>query len=155
MIGDHMNFAEARGWVAVLCVTIMGCRGCNERKLCSALPEGGCPLSRGGTCSDLQCSALYACMEGAWELYEQCADATSSASLSTSGSGGCGSVAIDVADEAEGCMPDLQPPDCPHEVLESCRPCGAECIDFYACTRSGWLDVAYCTEAGNVVVVRN
>lgn len=129
--------------------------GSPDLKLCGEIPEGGCPIGRGGTCDDAYCAALYDCVDGDWTLSETCegqggSPATSSA---TTGVGGCDGVVIDRTGETEGCMPDLQSPDCPAEAAEVCpNPCLTGCVDFFLC-RKEWVSVAYCDDLGEIVLV--
>ena len=75
-------------------------------------------------------------------------------SAGSAGAGGCAGVALDHTGEAEGCTPELQLPDCPAAVAESCQPCLSGCVDFFMCMAAGWMDVAFCTDAGQIVVNR-
>lgn len=123
---------------------------------CGLIPTGGCPVGRGGTCDDQYCDALYDCLEGQWTLVESCPPSGSGGSSSTSvggsGVGGCEGVQIDRTGEASGCTPDLQEPDCPADVAESCQPCLSGCVDFFLCKARGWETVAFCDENGEVVL---
>jgi hypothetical protein len=64
-------------------------------------------------------------------------------------------IEIDRAGETTGCAPDLQHPDCPADAAETCAAsaCLTGCTDFFLCTGEGWIDVAYCTEDGELVLV--
>ncbi|NUP12137.1 MAG: hypothetical protein HOW73_39325 [Polyangiaceae bacterium] len=134
--------------------------GCGEELLlCGKIPEGGCPVGRGGTCDDELCEALYDCVEGNWTLAETCESGSGGGGIGGgapqggSGAGGCEPVVFDHSDDAEGCTPDLQPPDCPGEAAEVCGdPCLTECIDFYLCKATGWTLVGFCNDAGELVV---
>jgi hypothetical protein len=125
---------------------------------CGQIPDGGCPIGRGGTCDDPTCAALYDCLDGEWKLSEECeassSDATTSATTTGGDGGGCDNVPMfDRTDEADGCTPDLEPPDCPAEAAETCSPCSTGCVDFYICKTAGWDDVAYCDDLGALVVI--
>lgn len=125
-------------------------------KLCGQIPEGGCPLGRGGTCADQTCNGLYDCLEGAWTLVEACPGGTggSGGGGPDAGAGGdCEKVVIDHTEETSGCVPDLQNPDCPAVAAETCvvSACLTDCVDFYLCKKDGWALVAYCNEEGEVV----
>jgi hypothetical protein len=134
-----------------------GCGGFGPVQTCGEIPEGGCPLGRGGTCDDPYCAGLYDCVDGAWDLVEPCAGGgstgTSSASTASGAGGGC--LSFDHTNEADGCKPDLEPPDCPVVAAETCGdPCLTGCVDFYLCEASGWVDVAYCTDDGALIVTQ-
>jgi len=146
--------------LVVLLASEVAC-GSGEIMLCGQIPEGGCPLGRGGTCDDMLCDALYDCVEGDWTLVETCmnegaAGATSIGGGGTGGSGGeggCMPPVIDHTGETSGCVPDLLPPDCPVEAAEVCsEPCSTGCVDFFLCKERGWTTVAFCTEDGELVV---
>jgi hypothetical protein len=135
---------------------------------CGEIPTDGCPLGDSGTCEDPLCAALYDCLDGGWVLVEECpgfvpaggaggggeaGSASGGAASGGGGAGGCGTP-IDVSEEASGCTPELQPPDCPAEVLlSSCEPCGGDCLDFFLCKEKGWVGVAYCSAEGELVVL--
>ena len=125
-----------------------------ELKLCGEIPVDGCPLGRGGTCEDPFCAALYDCIDGAWTLAETCeafgGQGSGGGQGGTGGGqgGGC-DLTFDHSNEANGCTPDLQSPDCPAVAAEGlCAPCLTGCIDFFLCTEAGWESVAYCDEDG-------
>lgn len=124
---------------------------------CGVIPEGGCPVGRGGTCDDMTCSGLFDCVDGDWSLVETCdrgsgGSGSTSSSVSSS-STGCVPAQIDHTGEVEGCTPDLEPPDCPAAAAELCNPCLTGCVDFFICVSAGWKDVAFCTEEGELVLV--
>src|SRR4051812_13763155 len=87
--------------------------------LCGAIPEGGCPIGRGGTCDDLVCRALYDCLAGSWTSVKNCPEVA----LPDAGAGGgqpldagpdsCTPVVISHAGEAFDCLPDPELPECP------------------------------------------
>jgi hypothetical protein len=97
-------------------------------------------------------------VEAEWTVVARCDRAGSGgADGSDAGTdGGCMPVALAHAREAEGCVPDLQHPDCPADALETCgdAACSTGCIDFFLCTEDGWTVVAYCTEQGQVIVTQ-
>ncbi|MBK8252318.1 MAG: hypothetical protein IPK82_06565 [Polyangiaceae bacterium] len=150
------------------------CLGCSpydtQIVLCDQIPDGGCPTGRGGTCEDKLCQALYDCVNGVWQRTEVCEGNAAGAggsggNLPSGGSGGsvgglggaggeCTPVMFDHSNDAEGCTPDLQTPDCPAAVAESCaeQACTTGCLDFFLCTQNGWNAVAYCDEDGNFFV---
>jgi len=152
----------ATGGVWALCVAAMACDG-SDLQLCGQIPDAGCPIGRGGSCDDLACGALYDCVEGVWRLVRTCeplpqggsggagggATAGAGGAIST---GGCDAVELDHTGETQGCLPDLQEPDCPAVAAEACAPCLTGCADFFMCLPVGWVDVAYCTAEGELVV---
>jgi hypothetical protein len=138
------------------------CAGDGRPLLCGQIPEGGCPIGRGGTCADLVCAGLYDCVEGAWTLVTPCEQGGAGGAGGghgggdggDGGDGGCTPVSIDHTGEAAGCAPDLQHPDCPASAAETCEQtaCLSGCFDFFLCTDEGWVEVAYCTEEGQIVL---
>lgn len=64
-------------------------------------------------------------------------------------------VSIDRTGELSGCTPDLQSPDCPASAVEVCvtSACLSDCMDFFLCTKDGWVDVAHCDLDGNLEIV--
>jgi hypothetical protein len=143
-----------------------GC-GSGDLQLCGQIPSGGCPLGRGGSCDDVACRGLYDCVEGQWTIVTRCSGVdggggaaaggsggSSGGSGGSSGAGGCVGVALDHTGEVQGCTPELELPDCPAAVAESCQPCLSGCSDFFLCMPEGWLDVAFCTDEGQIVVNR-
>lgn len=133
--------------------------------LCGQIPDGGCPIGRGGTCEDAFCEALYDCVQGDWTEVEVCERPSGGGGAGAGGEGGGGSneggcaiVTFDHTGEVRGCEPDLQPPDCPVEAAEVCEPCITGCVDFFLCVESEagplWTTVAYCSEDGALVVER-
>jgi hypothetical protein len=154
----HRARGDARARLATAVVLglglVVGACGDEELRPCKSIPEGGCPLDRGGSCDDPACEMLYACFDGAWEEHERCGAGTESTSASVSASsstGGCTPFAIDRTGETGGCAPDLLEPDCPADALETCAPCSLGCVDFYLCTGDGWTNVAHCSEEGDVI----
>lgn len=139
-----------------------GCGSSGDLPLCGQIPEGGCPIGRGGTCDDLACAALYDCVEAAWTVVESCpggggaGGAGGEGGSGGEGGGGCEPVVIDRTGEASGCEPDLQSPDCPASAAEVCAAsaCLTDCSDFYLCTADGWADVAYCDPDGELVLIQ-
>jgi hypothetical protein len=141
---------------ALASVALIACSSGSGVQPCGLIPEGGCPLGRGGTCADRECDALYDCLEGKWTLAEVCSMASGGGGAGGAGGsmgvGGCNGVIIDRTGEAEGCTPDLLEPDCPADAAESCRPCISGCVDFFLGTRQGWQTVAFCDARGEVVL---
>lgn len=145
--------------VLILTAAPFGTSGCDAGlpKLCEALPEGGCPAGRGGSCLDRTCSGLYDCVEGAWVETERCSAVPSGpldAGMEAAADASCGQVSIDHQGEVSGCSPNLQEPECPAAAAEICEPCATGCSDFFICAMSGWTEVAYCDDTGNIVIVR-
>lgn len=138
-----------------------GCGSSPGLLLCGEIPVGGCPIGRGGTCADEACAGLFDCVEGAWTLVENCADAGTSEGTGGGvpeggADAGCDVVPIDKTGETTGCAPDLQSPDCPAAAADTCAEtaCLTDCSDFFLCTERGWIDVAYCTDEGSLVVLQ-
>lgn len=142
---------------------LSGCHG-TELVLCDQIPEGGCPLDRGGTCEDAACEALYGCYDGVWKRVEVCdgnigaggAGGAGGMGAAAGGAGGagraeCTPIRFDHTGDTTGCIPSLQSPDCPAAVAESCpeKACSTGCLDFFLCKADGWQAVAYCDEDGN------
>lgn len=148
-------------------------------KLCEdAVPEGGCPTGRGGTCDDPACKALYDCIDAVWKQTSTCdggaggstatggfagstptgGTAGAGGSTATGGAGGCAPIALDHTGETTGCSPPLQPPDCPAVAAEQCpeSACLTDCADFYLCRLEmgspAWVPVAYCDLDGVLVL---
>lgn len=148
-----------------------GLAGCGVAPLvlCDQIPEGGCPVDRGGTCDDKECAAIYGCYDAEWKVQEVCEGNTggggAGGSTGTAGGGGgatggagggeCTPLELDHSTDTTGCMPDLQSPDCPAAAAESCqeKACSTGCLDFFLCKASGWVAVAYCDEDGSFFVV--
>jgi hypothetical protein len=129
--------------------------------LCREIPEGGCPIGRGGTCEDRLCSGLYDCVDGSWTLVTEChqgggGGGAGGAGAGGGGAGGCEVIALDHTGEETGCEPELQDPDCPAAAAETCvwSACLTGCLDFFLCKSDGWVLVAYCTEEGQVVILQ-
>lgn len=123
---------------------------------CDTIPEGGCNATRGGTCEDPVCEALYRCIDGSWTQTATCepsADAGVTHDASAEDAQLDAALCSDgpVFDGAVGCRPALQLPDCSLEVALGCAEsaCSTGCEDFFGCTDEGWELYAYCdTQAG-------
>lgn len=156
-----------RTWPVLLGLFAVSCN-VTPIVLCDQIPEGGCPLDRGGTCEDASCAALYGCYDGEWRRVEVCEGNTGGAGGGTGAAGaaggaggaagpggaggaGCQPILFDHTDDSTGCIPDLQAPDCPAVVAEQCpeKACTTGCLDFFLCKTDGWEAVAYCDEDGN------
>jgi hypothetical protein len=139
--------------------------------LCNgAIPSGGCPVGRGGTCADLTCNALWDCVGGQWVHVQTCpmpdggtgggGDGGPGGDAGEGEGGHCTPVHIDTTGQTSGCTPDLAFPDCPVEAAEGCAEtaCLTGCSDFFLCRQDGtnadWIDVAYCTDSGELVVTQ-
>lgn len=141
---------------------LLGAASCSGSsiQLCGTIPEGGCPIGRGGTCDDPSCTGVYNCLEGDWTLEFACdggggaGGGGSSSSDASSSASACISATFDHTGEVTGCKPDLEHPDCPVDAAEGCNPCLTSCVDFFMCTSEGWKDLAYCTEEGDLVIVQ-
>ena len=161
-VGIRRALGSALLWGAALWGVASGgvsCRSLGPPLLCGQIPDGGCPIGRGGTCEDQACAALYDCVEGDWTLVTECAQGVGGggggAGDGGGGGGGCAPIEIDRSGETTGCMPDLQEPDCPASAAETCAAsvCLTGCVDFFLCTAEGWSEVAYCTEDGQIVLL--
>jgi hypothetical protein len=134
------------------------CGSSPEVQPCGEIPEGGCPIGRGGSCDDAACAALHDCLEGEWTEVETCpgtGTVAASSGAGGSGAGGCEPVVIDRTGETDGCTPDHQEPDCPAVAAEVCPdPCATGCVDFFLCVEEGWIDVATCDESGQLRLTR-
>ena len=145
----------------VLGAAVAGCPTLPTPVPCETIPEGGCPAGRGGSCDDVVCAALYDCVDGQWTQTEAC-DARDAGADPDGGDGGlgeagpCTPVNIDTSGKATNCTPDLQEPDCPVEAATGCAEtvCLTGCSDFFLCKKSGWIDVAYCTDDGELVITQ-
>lgn len=147
--------------LAVLAV-VLATPACTEPApvlLCGEIPSGGCPIGRGGTCDDAACAAVYDCVDGDWTVVEACdGQGTGAGDTGTmpndggGGAGGCAELSIDHTGETTGCKPDLQHPDCPIAAAEQCpnSACLTDCVDFFMCTKDGWIAQAYCDENGDL-----
>lgn len=141
-------------WIFLPFLPALGCPTLPEAIPCGTIPEGGCPLGRGGTCADTYCSALYDCVDGAWVSAKVCS--TSDAGVPDGGlpdggstdGGACTPIGVDLSGEQIDCTPDLELPDCVIEAAFPCveTACTTGCVDFYLCTSAGWTAVAYCDE---------
>lgn len=162
-------------WGALLLVPAFGlhCSELPRPYQCGLIPEGGCPVGRGGSCDDTTCLALYACDATGWQLVESCPPQGEGGSTGEAGAGGaagagalghggstaCAPAALDHSGEKNGCDVDLlEHYDCTVEAAETCHPCLTGCADFFMCMEDGgglaWVHVAYCTEEGELVVVQ-
>jgi hypothetical protein len=121
-------------------------------------------VGRGGTCGDQSCNALYDCVNGVWVHVQTCPAPDGGGGPGRDageGEGGpCTLVNIDTTGQTTGCTPDLALPDCPVEAAQGCSEaaCLTGCSDFFLCKQVGtgrdWIDVAYCNDAGKVVVTQ-
>lgn len=151
-----------------LALGVVACGQSAPVEPCGQIPEGGCPVGRGGTCKDPTCSGTYDCEGGEWTLLEACMNGSSSSSglpstssSTGSGQGGSCGVTFDFGGlDTSGCVPDLETPDCPVLAAETCSACEG-CEDFFVCWSVAadcapahapcWLNVAYCDADGSVV----
>lgn len=148
----------SRARLAFVSLIVAGCASYPDPIPCGQIPDGGCPIGRGGTCKDLVCEALFDCTDGAWSLVKACPGGGAGGGGGGGAGGGgasCEPVVIDKTGEVKGCKPDLQSPDCPAVAAETCpqAACLTDCSDFFLCTKDGWKDVAYCDPDGNLVIV--
>lgn len=151
-------YAAAALLLASGAIVASACSG-SSVQLCGIIPDGGCPIGRGGTCDDPSCAGVYDCVDGDWTLVTACDGTGGSGSTGTMSTGsvssasGCMPASFDHTNEKDGCTPDLLPPDCPIVAAELCNPCVTGCVDFFMCTSAGWDDLAYCTEEGELVIL--
>lgn len=143
---------------SLACLLASGCHGSEPIELCGQIPDGGCPLDRGGTCDDAECAALYGCYDAVWKQVEVCDHGAGGGGAGgaggAGGQGGCTPIQLDHTGETTGCEPDLQSPDCPVAAAEQCpeSACLTDCIDFFLCKKEGWTAIAYCDEGGELIV---
>lgn len=130
---------------------------------CGVLPDPtACPASsRGGTCEDRSCSALYTCRDGSWVFVEACPDNLAGQG-GTAGQAGAGSGGAGVGG-AGGCLsvtspggcPTLQFPDCDAALIEACpaEACALGCEAFLRCEGPDWSEnyAGYCDENGELM----
>lgn len=119
---------------------------------CTAIPAGGCPLSRGVACADETCEAVYACRPGnVWELDHMCPprdggvrrEAGTDASLDASAPFDAGADAPPGANGGPGCGP-LQAPDCALGLALACSAGCCGCEDLFVCDNGGWTYWSTC-----------
>lgn len=144
---------------ATITLTVMLSSACEESaevQRCGALEDPhGCPISRGGSCADRACGALYACQEGAWARVEICdnqlpdagdqPDAGDDAALCEAG-----------AEAPSPPCPPLLLPECDATLLDGCLSdiaCMSGCEVFLRCQGGDWAAsyAAYCDDEGNLV----
>ena len=142
--------------ITLFFLALPNCGSLDPAQTCGEIPLDGCPTGRGGTCDDPYCAALYDCVDGAWTIVSDCPNfqnngtGGASSSSTTTTTTDCAIVTIDHTDEVDGCVPDLQSPDCPAVAAETCveSVCLTDCGDFYLCTSDGWQVVGYCDDDG-------
>lgn len=149
--------SAAARW-ALAAAVLASCGDGAELQLCGEIPEDGCPIGRGGTCEDAYCAALYDCVEGDWTRVESCPDfePPTATNTGTGTDSTCTPIEIDRSEETTGCTPALLEPDCPAVAAEQCGSgaCLSGCADFFLCKESGWVDVAFCDEGGDLVILQ-
>jgi hypothetical protein len=134
----------------------IGTAGCDEPQEtpCGLLgEEGACPESRGGSCDDRSCTALYRCEDGDWTFSKRCdrsgddAGAPDDASFEDATS-----VPECVASQAPveaSCEP-LQLPECDARIADECQAsaCLTGCEAFLRCVDGQWAAAlaAYCED---------
>lgn len=147
-----------RGWFFLL-FTALACEEPLQRYPCGVLPDpSACPASRGGSCEDRSCSALYECKANSWVFVETCAQKESGGAGGVGGTGQAGNSLAgaslcEVSNSTE-CSA-LQLPDCDESLLKTCTPdevCELGCEGFLRCEGGEWSVsyVAYCNEEGEV-----
>lgn len=163
-----MSRGGARRLALSLVVSSVGylgaCAGEGPIAPCPPLGDGQCTKSRGGSCVDATCRAIYVCEpDRTWRLDEVCAagdagtdaaDARADEAGDGDDAGGLGCDAAIEASTATGCAPELELPDCPVEAAHGCAAaaCATGCEAFFACTSAGWSEqpVASCVDGGLV-----
>lgn len=136
------------------------CRDTQVLQPCGGLPDRtACPASRGGTCADPACSALYVCEDRSWVFVTDCPaniDAGVDAPLDAPSDGAPDGAICDAAPRApDPACPPLQLPDCDLAIADACpgSACKEGCTGFLRCTPQGWTTeyAAYCDEDGALV----
>lgn len=141
----------------MLVATLAGCQGFEDIPECGVVPAGGCPTSRGGSCDDQACAAIYACTESGWALRKTCErDGGEDASDAATEPDGpmCGD-AVTMEGMADTCDPnEVLTPDCPIQVALGCpgTACLTGCADFFVCRTDGWVEAAYCDDVTGELV---
>jgi hypothetical protein len=141
----------------LVATALAGCQGFDEVPECSTVPAGGCPSSRGGSCDDKTCSAIYACTADGWQLQKVCdRDGGGDESDAEAGSDGpvCGD-AVTIDGSLSTCDPnEVLAPDCPLNVAVGCpgSACLSGCLDFFVCRTEGWVEAAYCDDVTGELV---
>lgn len=138
--------------LASLVVAVLAGPACSDavaERPCTAIPAGGCPLSRGVACEDPSCESVYACRPGnVWELDHTCPvreagaprDATVDAPPIRDGS-------VDAppgANGGPGCG-SLQVPDCALGLALVCAPGCCDCDELFVCQNGGWVSWGTCS----------
>jgi hypothetical protein len=154
----HEQASPAHGGrrVAALILWILaalqGCQGFDSAPHCSELPQGACPDSRGGSCKDQACTAIYTCTEHGWVLNAVCdrdGGVADTGKEAADGPWSCGDASVELEGATSGCDPnELTAPDCPVQAATGCAEtaCLTGCADFFLCKTEGWIAVAYCDE---------
>lgn len=126
---------------------------------CHEIPDGGCPVDNGANvCQDPSCDAVYACVDGAWQLEQTCPPRPHEAGVNgvdASDAGSTFDANIDAPPGAwggPGCL-DLQMPDCPAGEGLACvqQPDCCGCTDLWACDDGGWTLWGECADGGIVL----
>jgi hypothetical protein len=154
--------------VVVVTLMVASCQDLPNGTPCEGIPSGGCPIDRGGSCDDPDCSAIYLCDNGHWHISEVCPVRTEDGGMPDGGDAGpvsvcmggdggtCTPVTFDTTGQTANCSPalDATQGDCPANVAEgSCAECVclSGCLTFLLCTTPGWVEVGYCTCDGTFV----
>ena len=159
LFGDAQIREVIGALILLQCVLALGC---DERihTTCGELPEANaCPQSRGGTCDDTSCSALYRCdSNGKWTKVKTCDQNISDGGVKDSGSetsNNCTPRNDVGADEPGESCANLQAPDCDLFVAAICpeSACTSGCDSFLRCENGSWSDsyIAYCNENGELI----
>jgi hypothetical protein len=159
------------GAVGTAALLVLTCQGLPDGATCDDIPDGGCPIDRGGSCDDPTCGAIYLCNNGVWSVGQICPPNDGGGPggggvgggttvpeggpiCSHDGGGACTPVVIDAGSTASDCTPDLACGDCEVSAAYGCAECACAtgCLDFYVCRPDGWHSVAYCTDNGTLVI---
>lgn len=158
------SLTDARGPLAVFAVLASGllfgavaCETLPPRLDCGALPDASaCPTSRGGTCDDAACSALYRCTESGWAFVQRC-EVGGFGGAGAGGAGGAAGAPLCEQVTRDAACPALQPPDCDEAAARACptQACLGQCDVFLTCTSSGWSEeiAGYCDEGELILAV--
>lgn len=138
---------------------LLACDSVPSEVQCHDVPDGGCPVDNGANvCQDPSCDAVYACVNGKWNLQQVCPPRPHDASPPPADAGE-GGAAFDAHIDAPpggnggpGCA-DLQMPDCTADEGLACAQtsdcCG--CTDLWVCDNGGWNLWGECVDGGIVL----
>jgi len=147
----------SRFWVAVVVASagslaVAATPSCAEEataQACTNVPAGGCPLSRGVSCEDPTCAAVYACRDGnVWELDRTCPPREAGAPVDAGEASDAADAAPNPPRDASTDAPPgayggpgcdvLQLPDCSLGLALACPSGCCGCEDLFVCESGGW-----------------